>query len=186
MSQIALILLALAITAESFASSWNSGALHASLGERMPGAAAPILTLVRLAMLLAGVFIGRTISLLLYDYNIQFGLVLIIVTGLKMLMETFRFNHEAKIVLLDNYKTVWLWSFAGSFNVFLIGTGSGLAGFVLYVALILFFISTLAGSYVGMWAGRKNGFRKWIRNVVIIAGILIIVISLRVLISLLS
>lgn len=185
MTQTELIILAIALTAESFSASWYTGALHAKLEEKPLAAIPPVLAVVRLLMLVAGFLAGWVVNLFFSEHNLSFGLILIFVTGLKILAETYRFNPEAKIVLIDNFSTLVLWSLAGSFNVFLAGAGTGMAGAMSLVALILFFVITIIGSYAGLWFGKKKGISFKSKLIVLIAGLVIAFVPLRLLISLL-
>ncbi len=185
MTQTELIILAIALTAESFASSWYTGALHARLGEKPLASIPPVIAAVRSLMLVAGFLAGWAVNQFFNEHNLSFGLILIFITGLKIMTETYRFNPEAKIVLIDNFSTLVLWSLAGSFNVFLAGAGAGMAGAMSLIALILFFVITIPGSYAGLWMGKKRGISFKSKLIVLIAGLVIAIVPLRLLISLL-
>jgi putative Mn2+ efflux pump MntP len=135
--------------------------------------------------MMAGFLAGAAISPLINDNRIVFGLILIFITGLKISMETFRFNPEEKIILVDNFTTLLLWSVAGSFSVFLAGAGAGLGISVSYSALAVFFLISVLGSYAGSGFGSGKGLRPGVRYMVLVSGVVIMIISLRLLILLL-
>ena len=185
LTQAEIYILVTALSAEGFAGSWYTGALHRKLNEPLPAAMPFVLALIRSLVMMAGFFAGAAISPLINDNKIIFGLILIFITGLKISMETFRFNPEEKIILVDNFTTLLLWSVAGSFSVFLAGAGAGLGIAASYAALAIFFLISVIGSYAGLSFGSSKGLRPGVRYMVLASGAVIMILSLRVLILLL-
>jgi putative Mn2+ efflux pump MntP len=185
LTQAEIFILVAALSAEGFAGSWYTGALHRKLDEPIPVAMPLVLASVRTLVMMAGFLAGAAISPLINDNRIVFGLILIFITGLKISLETFRFNPEEKIILVDNFTTLLLWSVAGSFSVFLAGAGAGLGIAVSYSALAVFFLISVLGSYAGSGFGSGKGLRPGVRYMVLVSGVVIMIISLRLLILLL-
>jgi manganese efflux pump family protein len=174
-----LILIIIAIATESFATTWYSGAIHSKLKEKLPYMLPVGMTLIKSLVLAAGIYVGSfgSVALPMYYANMAYALMFII--GLKMIMQSMRFNPEERIVLVDDNKTLILVSIAGSFNSFFIGFSLGLIGISVLMPVAITFFATLIMSFAALFLGKQYGLRPFVRITGIVAGAIISIIALR-------
>ena len=102
------------------------------------------------------------------------GQFIVLIVGLKLIIEAIRFSPEEKIVLVDDWQSLLLVGIARGFNYFLIGLGLGFcSGFNLQFLYILFAAEAAAiGS--GLLLGQNYGLKAIIRTLFLISGIAIL------------
>ncbi len=174
-----LILILLVLVSESFITTWYSSAIHSRLKEKTPVKLPIALAIIKTIALALGIFLGSIVSVALPWFYIAMAYAMMFIIGLKMITESLRFSPEERIVLIDNYKTLILLGFAGSFNSLLIGLSLGLIGTDILMPCLFLFIFTLILSTISLYYGKKIGLRPYLRYTGIIAGLIIAGIALR-------
>lgn len=174
-----LLLILLALVAESIATAWNSGALHNRTKDKLPVLLPVSLAVIRSLTLAMGIFIGNWISGTVPWHYIIMAYVLMGVIGLKIAWESFKFTPEERIILVDNYKVMLLLSVAGSFNTFFVALSIGLIGIGVVGPFVFTLLATLIFSFIALQAGWKYGLRPITRYTAMFAGVLITAIALR-------
>lgn len=112
------------------------------------------------------------------------GQFVVLIVGLKLVVESIRFSPEEKIVLVDDWQSLLLVGTARGFNYFLIGMGLGFCtGFNLYFLYILFAAEAVAIAS-GLLTGQRYGLKATIRTLFLISGIGILAVAVRAIILL--
>ncbi len=182
MSKTEIVFIVLAITADSFATSWFTGALHKKLNEKLDIKFPLFISAGRTVLMAVGIAAGFYASSLMPESNYLIGLSLFSVIGIKNGIDAWNFNPEERVIFVDNHKTMMLLAIAGSMGAFITGIGLGLAGCGLLFTLAVAAISTIIFSSLGVKAGKSFGYKPEIRFTGLLPGIVIIVIWLRMLI----
>ncbi len=178
-----LIIILLALTTESFATSWYSTAVHSKLEQKPPYLLPFAMAIIKSLVLLGGIFLGSLASVDVPMFYMTMAYALMFIIGLKMLTEVLRFHPEERIVIIDNLKTILLVSVAGSFNTFFLGISLGVLKIAPFYPVVLTFILTIALGYLAIILAIKLGLRPVVRYINIIAALLIALIALKFFIS---
>ncbi|MFH1120601.1 MAG: manganese efflux pump [Bacteroidota bacterium] len=179
LSQTEIIVLTLAIAADSFTTSWFSGALHHKLDIALDRKLPVFFAMGRLLFLVLGFGAGYYAATLFPYYSYLSGLSLLSVIGIKYGIESLKFYPEEKVILIDNRKTILMLSIAGSINTFIAGIAFGIAGIGLATPVVVIIAAVAGFTYVGMIAGKVKGYRPSIRYVGLVSSISILAITLR-------
>lgn len=174
-----IIIITIAIAADSFITAWYSGAIHFKLQEKLTSKMPVSFFAGRTIAITAGVASGTALLGYIGEYSYFFGILLMILIGLKFVIEMVKFIPEEKIILIDNNKTLLLLTIAGSINTYFIGMGLGLAGADIKLPVIVTAIATLGLSFSGKFLGQKMSLRPEVRYTGILAGLIILALSLR-------
>lgn len=179
LSQSEIAVISLALAADCFVTTWFSGALHKKLGIRLDFKLPVILSSGRVMFLVIGIVAGQFLSSFLTDYIFMTGLSVISIVAIKLGVESLRFYPEEKVILIDNYKTAFLITMAGSFNTLIAGTGLGIFGSGLTMPSLITFFAVACFSIAGILAGKAYGYKPSIRFFALFSGILIFLVMLR-------
>ncbi len=182
MSKTEIVVIVLAMAADSFATSWFTGALHKKLSVKLDISLPLMFTAGRTMMLSLGIGAGWYAASLIPDYSFLIGLSLLLVIGIKPVIEALKFNPEEKVILVDDSRTMLLLSLAVSISSFFAGIGLGMAGSGLLVPVIVTAISVLVFSSAGIKAGETFGYKPIVRFSGLITGIVILIIWFKFLI----
>ena len=118
------------------------------------------------------------------EYACLAGQFIILIVGLKLIVEAIRFSPEEKIVLVDDRQSLILVGAARGLNYFLIGLGLGFCtGFNLQFLYILF-TAEAAAIASGLLLGERYGLKAIIRTLFLISGIAILASAARAIILL--
>lgn len=182
MSKTEIVFIVLAITADSFATSWFTAALHKKLNEKLDFKFPLFISVGRTLLMTIGILAGFYAGSFMPESNYLIGLSLISVIGIKNGIDARNFNPEERVIFVDNNKTMLLLALAGSMGAFITGIGLGIAGCGFFLTVAVTAISTLIFSSLGVKAGKTYGYKPEIRFAGLLPGIVIIVIWLRLLI----
>ena len=112
------------------------------------------------------------------------GQFIVLIVGLKLILEAIRFSPEEKIILVDDWQSLLLVGTARGFNYLLIGMGLGFCtGFNLQFLIIIFAAEAVAIAS-GLFLGKRYGLKAIIRTLFLISGIGILAAALRAIILL--
>ena len=113
---------------------------------------------------------------------IKSGWILLALTGLKIILESRKFHPEERVVLTDTWQAALLLALAGSINAFFGGLALGLVHYFSAGTVLLLLLGvTLIFSLAGIFLGNKNGYQTAPARISLIAGILLMVVSIRML-----
>lgn len=173
-----LIFLFLALALGSFAPSWYTGSLHKKLGIRIPYLLA-VSAVFNVVFFAAGYFSAVFFAgKLTFNAGIA-GAAVILITGLKLILESVRFSPEEKIVLVDDAKTVFLVSLSRGFNYFFAGLGTGLCIVVPGSGFAMIFGFEVLAVVSGLFSGQRFGLKPQIRSLFLISGVGVAAVALR-------
>lgn len=172
----------LAIAADSFATSWFTGALHKKLDEKLDAKFPLFISVGRTVLMAVGIVAGLYAGSLMPGSGYLVGMLLITVIGIKNGIDAWNFNPEERVIFVDNTKTMLLLALAGSIGTFLTGIGLGIAGVDLLFAIAVTAVSALLFSSSGVLAGKFFGYKPGIRFAGFLPAIVVIGIWLRMLI----
>jgi manganese efflux pump family protein len=179
LSQSEIVVLTLAISADSFTTSWFSGALHKKLGISLGIKLPFVFSVGRTLFMITGVTAGLYLASVLSDYSYMMGLSMLMIPGIKLILESLNFNPEEKVILVDNTKTMILLTLATSVNSLFAGIGLGLIGIGLFMPGVVTLVSVAVLSFAGITTGRIFGYKPTIRFAGLAAGVLMLIIILR-------
>ena len=108
MSLTEIIIITIAIAADSFITAWYSCAIHSRLQEKLTSKMPISLFAGRTIAIATGVASGTALLGYIGEYSYFFGILLMFLIGLKFVIELVRFIPAEKIILIDNNKTLLL------------------------------------------------------------------------------
>lgn len=176
------LFLFLALAVGSFAPAWYTGSLHRKVGIRLPFAAILTGPLIHTLFFAAGIFAAQAMRDFLPGYACMAGQFIILIIGLKQIIESIRFNPEEKIMLIDGPKVLIGLGLARGFNYLLIGLGLGFCGVFHPVFFTFLFTAEVAAISSGLLSGYRFGLKSAIRTLLLLSGIAIFASALRTLI----
>lgn len=179
MSLTGLIILTIAFAVDCFVVAWHSGAIHQKVHERLSDKLLVFFTTGRTFAMLIGLVSGNFLQIFVPDHSYIFGISLIALMGVKLAIDSLGFVPEEKVILIDSNKTMALLTLAGSFNTFFAGLGFGLAGSEFAVPLIVTAVSVFIFTLAGKISGKRKSLRPEIRIATLIAGLVILALSIR-------
>ena len=185
MDLLTIILIALALAMDAFAVSIVSGIIINQVKVCHAIKIAVWFGIFQALMPLIGLFGGTNLKALISDFDhwIVFGLLLFI--GAKMIYESFQPDSvEERSNPLD-LKVLFTLSIATSLDAFAVGISFALLGIPIFTPIIVIGAVTFIMSFTGVWIG-ENGKRIFGKKVEVVAGLILIFIGVRVLISHLS
>ena len=125
-----------------------------------------------------GSWLGGSFSLSIGWLSIPVSETIILLTGVKLIYSAIRTRPEQKSYDLGKYGELIAVSFASSLNAFMTGLGYGLlrtATDKTYAAIVL---TTAVLTIGGVYLGKKNGKIVFIKISGILAGIILIILSI--------
>lgn len=182
MSLTGVLFILIALAADCFVTAWHSSALHQKLREPFIFKLPFFFAAGRSAFIMLGIFTGSYLAGFVDEFSDIFGISLLVVLGLKILIESFKFVPEEKVILIENNKTLTILTVAGSINTLFAGIGFGMIGVNFSVPFIATLIIVFVLSFAGMIFGKKKGLKPEIRFVGLFAGIIILVLTIRLII----
>jgi len=182
LSKTEIVIIVLAMAADSFATSWFTGALHRKLSVKLGAGLPVIFSAGRTLFMALGIGVGILATAFMPDHNYKVGMALLLVVGLKYGIDALKFNPEDKIFLVDDNKTMLLLTLAGSISTFFAGIGLSMAGSGFWLPVSAAALSVFAFSLAGVRAGEKFGYKPKIRFAGLIPGIVMLIFWIRLLI----
>jgi manganese efflux pump family protein len=184
MNLLTILLIALALAMDAFAVSIASGIAIKKLKIGHALTIASWFGIFQAIMPLIGWFGGTRLrdALSGTDHWVVFGLLMFI--GIKMIWEAFKIDPIEKLNSLD-LRVLFSLSLATSLDALAAGVSFALLGIPVIEPIIIIGAVTFLTSFAGVWIGEKGGsiFGK---KMEIAAGIILIVIGIKVLMSHLS
>lgn len=174
-----IVLISFALASDSIVSSWFSGALHGKLKLKLDSELSIFHAAGRVLFLAGGLSAGSLLTSLLTDFTVLTGLSVLSIVGIKLMVESIRFNPEERVFLLDNYRTKLLVTIAGSINTLFAGMGLGIAGTGLFLPVAVTLPVAAGMSFIGIKAGIRYGYRPVVRYSGLLSGALILFLALR-------
>jgi putative Mn2+ efflux pump MntP len=97
------------------------------------------------------------------------------------MLESFKFHPEERVVLTDTWQTTLLLALAGSINAFFGGLALGLVNSSVLIPVAIMFVVSLMFTLAGILFGNVRGYKTAPARFGILAGSLIVFISIRML-----
>lgn len=182
MNFLTIFLIALALAMDAFAVSIASGIAIKKLRINHAFTIALWFGIFQAIMPLIGWLGGISLRDLLssIDHWVVFGLLLLI--GLKMIWEAFQIEPIEKESNPLDIRILFVLSLATSIDALATGVSFALLGIPVVMPVIIIGIVTFILSFAGVWIGDRSG-NLFGKKMEIVAGIILIAIGLRVLIS---
>jgi putative Mn2+ efflux pump MntP len=181
MSIIAIIIIALGLSADSFAISVSSGIILKKVTNNQAFKIAGFLAIFQAIMPVIGWFAGNSLKNLISDYDHWVAFSLLFLIGAKMIYENFSSKPNNKFNPLDTKVLIGL-SIATSIDALVIGVGLGLLDTPILLSSLIIGIVTFIVSLIGVKLGCK--FCKYIDyKLEAIAGGVLILLGLKILIE---
>lgn len=181
MNLLTIILIALALSMDAFAVSIAGGVAIKRLQLRHALTMATWFGGFQAMMPLLGWFGGTRLKEALsgVDHWVVFGLLMFV--GVKMIWEAFEIDPVEKLDPLD-IRVLFMLSLATSLDALAAGVSFALLGIPVVGPIIIIGAVTFLTSFAGVWIGGKGG-NLFGKKMEIAAGIILIVIGIKVLIS---
>jgi manganese efflux pump family protein len=181
MNLLTIILIALALSMDAFAVSIASGIAIKRLRLRHALTIASWFGGFQAVMPLIGWFGGTRLRDVLsgMDHWIVFGLLMFV--GIKMIWEAFKIDPIEKLDPLD-IRILFMLSLATSLDALAAGVSFALLGIPVVGPVIIIGAVTFVLSFAGVWIGDKGG-TLFGKKMEIAAGIILIIIGIKVLMS---
>ncbi len=181
MSIFALILISISLAMDCFAVSLSCGAqryVTRSIGFKM----AVFFGIFQGGMLLLGALLGEGFRVIMETYShwIAFGLLLVI--GLKMVIEALKKGHEESEFRVDRWLVLLGLSIATSIDAFVVGIGIGLGEVNLWLSAGIVAAGSFLFSLIGLFFGRRAKFVSP-RLAELLGGLVLIGIGVKTLIA---
>jgi len=182
MNLITILFIALALSMDAFAVSIASGIAIKKLRIEHALTIAMWFGIFQAVMPLIGWLGGISLRDLLsgFDHWVVFGLLLFI--GIKMIWEAFEIDPIEKNSNPLDIRILFTLSLATSLDALATGVSFALLGIPVVMPVIIIGVVTFLISFAGVWIGDKGG-HFFGKKVEIIAGIILIAIGIKVLIS---
>lgn len=176
-----IIIIALGLSADSFAVSVSSGIILKKTTFNQALKIAGFLAIFQALMPVIGWFAGNTLKNYISDYDHWVAFSLLFLLGLKMIYENFNEKPHKKFNPLD-IKILLGLSVATSIDALIVGVGIGLLESSIILSSIIIGIVTFIVSYIGIKLGCK--FCKYIDyKLEAIAGGVLILLGTKILIE---
>lgn len=179
MSLVEMLILALVLSADSFAVSVSCGIRCLSARKFLKVAA--LLSIAQAIMPFLGWLIGSAFSVFLenLDHWVAFSLLMLI--GMKMIWES-RKTREDSGFDLRNTRILLLLAIATSIDAFVVGIGFGLLHVNIWLACLIIGVVTFAASMTGGWVGHRSG--RLLGNAAeLIGGLVLIGLGIKILLE---
>lgn len=173
-----LILIVISLGYQTFSATWYSTSLHRRLGIKVKVYMPVVMSVITTLSFGFGIGVGRLFAPMAGSLAIKSGWILLALTGLKIILESRKFHPEERVVLTDTWQAVILLALAGSINAFFGGIALGLVQYSAGIVLLLALGTTLIFSLAGILSGSKNGYQTAPARISLIAGMLLVVVSI--------
>lgn len=136
----------------------------------------------QILMPLGGYFLGNFLGKVVSQYSSFVAFALLLIIGIKMLVESFQKKEECERVDFSKGKALIFICIATSIDAFAAGISLGLIGLPIFLSLIFIGIITFLMSMIGVYLGRVIGsfIERWAE---IIGGIILIIIGVKILLE---
>ena len=177
-----IILIAIALSIDSFAVSVSNGLVISKLSINKSIFISVLFGAFHIIMIYAGWFLGKSIEQFVKDYGNILSFSLLSFIGLKMIVESFKKDELKKNDI--NSLTIITQAFAVSIDALILGISFAFLHIKIAVPSLVIGVVTSAFSIVGLYIGKFIGdkFRKISE---IIGGIILILIGLNTLFDIL-
>ncbi|MDY0343353.1 MAG: manganese efflux pump [Lentimicrobium sp.] len=165
----------------SFSATWYSVSLHRRLGIQVKGYLPLAMAVIPALIFGLGLLTGRLSEPMAGNYAVIAGWLLLGLIGLKIMLESFKFHPEERVVLTDTWQTTLLLALAGSINAFFGGLALGLVNSSVLIPVAIMFVVSLMFTLAGILFGNVRGYKTAPARFGILAGSLIVFISIRML-----
>lgn len=181
MSIFTIIIIALGLSADSFAVSVTSGIILKKVNYIQAFKIAGFLAVFQAIMPIIGWFAGNSLKDVIRDYDHWIAFLLLFLIGAKMIYENFNETPHNKFNPLNTKVLIGL-SFATTIDALIIGIGIGLLDYPILSSSIIIGIVTFIVSFIGVKLG--CAFCKYINyKLEAIAGGVLILLGLKILIE---
>lgn len=181
MSILEIILLAIALSIDSLAVSFSGAVSMGHLNWKKTAEVASVLAIVQTGFFAGGYYAGDAVSSLIQEFGKYLGFSILLVLGIKMIRE----SHDDKAEENQDFSSLWSIFLAGvatSIDAVAVGASFGLTALPLRdftITAVATFIATVIFAVLGMYGGSFIG-RKWNRASRLAAGIVLILIGIRI------
>lgn len=132
-------------------------------------------------MVFLGFLLGKELLNFIKDYDHWIAFLILLIIGLKMIIESFKVNDDKKIDP-ENLKTLIIFSIATSIDAFAVGISLSLLKIAILLPSVIIGLITFALSFISVYLGCIFG--KIIKKgAEIIGGIILISIGIRILLE---
>lgn len=177
-----IIIIALGLSADSFAISVSSGIIISKIEFSKAMKIAFFLAIFQGTMPLIGWFLGVGFSEIIKDYDHWISFILLLFVGAKMIYDDFKKDeNKSRINPLKTVVLIGL-AIATSIDALIVGISFGLLEYPIIISCSIIFIATLLVSLSGIYLGCR--FCRLINyKLVSIAGVVIIGIGVKILLE---
>lgn len=182
MTIIEIILLAVALSIDSLAVSFSGAVSMGRLDWKKVVEVSLVLAIVQTGFFIGGYYAGDAVSSLIQEFGKYLGFSILLYLGIKMIRE----SHDDRDEESKDFSSIGRILAAGvatSIDAVAVGASFGLTGIVsrdFYITSAATFIATVVFAVLGMCCGSFIG-RKWNKASKLAAGIVLIVIGIRIL-----
>ena len=180
MSIITVLMIAIALSMDSFSVSISSGIFLKKVTLNKSFEVAVILAVFQGGMTFIGWALGINFSSYISAIDHWIAFVLLSYLGIKMIYESFKEDKDEIESL--SYKRIMLLGLATSIDALAVGVGFAFLKTSIIMPLIVITLTTLFFSLLGLFTGAKFGNVKWF-NVELVGGAILIIIGLKILIE---
>ncbi|OIP01838.1 MAG: hypothetical protein AUJ98_02995 [Bacteroidetes bacterium CG2_30_33_31] len=180
MEIIALILIALSLTFDTFAISVSSGIAVSKISFRQAFIIASIFAIFQAGMPIIGWIIGYQINDFYINYNYFVAIILLTLIGLKMIWDAIRYQNRTKS--FNPLKPIVMigLAIATSIDALAVGFSFAFIQVNIMLATLIIGISTFLMAMTGMLFGKHLG-NKIGKKAEIIGGLVLILLALKIL-----
>lgn len=182
MGIVAVILIALSLTIDTFAVSVTTGLLETKIKMWQGVRIAIIFAFLQAIMPVIGWFLGIQISHLINAYNHWIAFALLIIIGGKMLFDAFKKDEEKKPINPFDFKVIIGLGIATSIDALIIGVSFAFFEVNIWLAAFITGFFTYFVAMIGMLLGKKIGHLIG-NKAEIVGGLVLIGIGVKILIE---
>jgi putative Mn2+ efflux pump MntP len=168
-----------ALALGSFAPAWYTGSLHKKVNVKQPWAMIFTSAGINTLFFTIGYLPIQALGRYMPEYACLAGQFIVLIIGLKLIIEAIRFNPEEKIILVDDSNALILVGLARGINYLMIGLGLGFCGNFNPNFLYIIFAAEAIAIYSGLILGHRIGLKAIIRTLFLISGIAILAVATR-------
>ncbi|MCF6365647.1 MAG: manganese efflux pump MntP family protein [Bacteroidales bacterium] len=181
MDFISIIIIAIGLSADSFAVSVSNGISKNMLKFKHIFLIAVLFAFFQAGMPLIGWFAGNGFSEYIKTTDHWIAFVLLSFIGIKMIYESYK-SKENQEKSGFNFLTITAQAIATSIDALIIGISFAFIDVSIYSAILIIGISTFIFSLVGFGFGKKYG-KKVSKHAELIGGIILILLGIKILIE---
>ncbi|MEI6764954.1 MAG: manganese efflux pump MntP family protein [Bacteroidota bacterium] len=182
MDLLSIILIAIGLSADTFAVSVSTGLVVNNIRFWQGVRFALVMAILQTLMPFAGWFAGSQVASYIsnYDHWIAFGLLSVL--GIKMILESFKKDKEESSFNPLKLTVMLGIAIATSIDALVVGVSFAMIQMNIYLSILIIGFVTFLVSMIGMLFGKKVGSRFG-KRMEIIGGIILIGIGVKILLS---